>query len=49
MEIKFPKIYKVFEIVNQYNKKGELILWNHSNIILLTNKQTPFPSKYYIY
>ena len=33
-------------IINQYNKEGELILWEHSNtIIYLSNKKNPIPSE----
>ena len=37
-------------IINQYNKEGELILWDHTNtIIYLSNKKNPLPSEYYIW
>ena len=37
-------------IINQYNKQGELILWEHTNtIIYLSNKKNPIPSEYYIW
>jgi len=35
---------------NQFNKEGELILWDHTNtIIYLSNKKNPVPSEYYIW
>ena len=41
---------KINAIINQYNKEGELILWEHTNtVIYLSNKKNPLPSEYYIW